>query len=64
MWLFQRNTVLRRCNLFAANIEKLQNTVKMDAQMKKDLDKQIDKFKEDLKKNRFTIHSLEKDRDR
>ena len=36
----------------------------MDLQMRKDLDKQIDKYKEDLKKNRFTIHSLEKDRDR
>ena len=32
--------------------------------MRKELDKQIDKFKEDLKKNRFSIHSLEKDRDR
>ena len=48
----------------SANIEKLQATIRMDAQMKKDTDKQIDKFKEDLKKNRFTIHALEKDRDR
>jgi len=47
-----------------ANIEKLQTTIRMDAQLKKDTDKQIDKFKEDLKKNRFTIHALEKDRDR
>ena len=51
-------------HLRAANIEKLQGIIKMDAQIRKDLDKQVDKFKDDLKKNRFTIHALEKDRDR
>jgi len=60
----ERDKILTNMQKHEANIEKLQGIIKMDVQMRKDLDKQVDKFKDDLKKNRFTIHALEKDRDR
>jgi len=59
-----RDKMLTNMQKQEANVEKLEGIIKMDTQYKKDLNKQIDKFKEDLKKSKFSIHSLEKDRDR
>jgi len=60
----EKDKTLTNMQKMEANIEKLQATIKQDVQIRKELDKTVDKYKEDLKKNRFSIHSLEKDRDR